>query len=321
MCGIDFPTNENVLVGLGTADDAGVYKVTEEIALIQTVDFFTPIVDSPYDFGRIAAANALSDVYAMGGTPKTAMNVVAYPIKALGKEVLREVLAGGAATLKEAGTVLLGGHSVEDEEFKYGLSVTGFVHPQKIWANQGLRQGDLLVLTKALGSGIINTAIKGGLASETTVSAAIHTMAQLNKGAAEIMADFTISSCTDITGFGLLGHVAEMIDGTAEQIVLQTAAVPILPEAYDFAAMGLVPVGAHNNRAFRQDMVAGLEGIDPVLRDILFDPQTSGGLLFGCKEGDVHKLLVRLQEVGVEGATIVGEVQSGKCEQEKIKLI
>lgn len=320
MCGIDFPTNENVLVGLGTADDAGVYKVTEDLALIQTVDFFTPIVDDPYDFGRIAAANSLSDVYAMGGQPKTAMNVVAYPIKALGKEILREVLAGGAATLKEADTVLLGGHSVEDEEFKYGLSVTGFVHPQKIWANQGLGAGNLLILTKAIGTGIINTAIKGGLASQQTISLAIKTMAQLNKTAAEIMADFPISACTDITGFGLFGHIAEMVDGVAEQIVLDTEKIPILPETYDFAAMGLVPIASHNNRAYRQDMVAGLDDLDPVLRDILYDPQTSGGLLLGCKESDAYTLVARLRDAGIEDATIIGEVQAGESENQKIRL-
>lgn len=320
MCGIDFPTNENVLVGLGTADDAGVYKVTEDLALIQTVDFFTPIVDDPYDFGRIAAANSLSDVYAMGGQPKTAMNVVAYPIKALGKEILREVLAGGAATLREADTVLLGGHSVEDEEFKYGLSVTGFVHPQKIWANQGLGAGNLLILTKAIGTGIINTAIKGGLASQQTISLAIKTMAQLNKTAAEIMADFPISACTDITGFGLFGHIAEMVDGVAEQIVLDTEKIPILPETYDFAAMGLVPIASHNNRAYRQDMVAGLDDLDPVLRDILYDPQTSGGLLLGCKESDAYTLVARLRDAGIEDATIIGEVQAGESENQKIRL-
>lgn len=297
------------------------YKVTEDIALIQTVDFFTPIVDDPYDFGRIAAANALSDVYAMGGEPKTAMNVVAYPIKTLGKEILREVLAGGAATLKEADTVLLGGHSVEDEEFKYGLSVTGFVHPQKIWANQGLCEGDLLVLTKAIGTGVINTAIKGGLASGATIAAAIETMAKLNKIAAQVMADFSLSACTDITGFGLLGHIAEMVDGVAENICLDILTIPILPEVYDFAAMGLVPVGSHNNRAYRQDMVTGLDAIDPVLRDILFDPQTSGGLLVGCKEEDAQKLLARLKDAGIEDATIIGDVQvGGTGRSQKIEL-
>lgn len=322
LCGLDFPTNDNVLVGLGTADDAGVYKVTEDIALIQTVDFFTPIVDDPFDFGRIAAANSLSDVYAMGGQPKTAMNIVAYPIKTLGKEILREVLAGGAATLREAGAVLLGGHSVEDEEFKYGLSVTGFVHPQKIWANQGLREGDLLILTKAIGTGVINTAIKGGLASNAIISSAIQTMAQLNKNAAQVMMDFSISACTDITGFGLLGHIAEMIDGASEHILLDMSTIPILPEAYNFAAMGLVPIGSHNNRAYRQDMVAGLNDIDPVFRDILFDPQTSGGLLVGCKEEDAQKLLSRLRDVGIEDSAIIGQVQANKTEiSQKIELI
>lgn len=309
------------MVGLGTADDAGVYKVTEDIALIQTVDFFTPIVDDPYDFGRIAAANSLSDVYAMGGQPKTAMNVVAYPIKTLGKEILREVLAGGAAILKEANAVLLGGHSVEDEEFKYGLSVTGFVHPEKIWANQGLREGDLLILTKAIGTGIINTAIKGGLAADSTIASAIEVMAQLNKNAAQVLTEFSISACTDITGFGLLGHIAEMVDGVAERVSLDLTTIPVLPEVHEFASMGLVPIGSHNNRLYRQDMVTGLDAVDPVFRDILFDPQTSGGLLVGCKERDAERILSRLADEGVEGAAIIGEVHAGNpSKPQKIEL-
>lgn len=296
------------MVGLATADDAGVYKVTDDLALIQTVDFFTPIVDDPYDFGRIAAANALSDVYAMGGTPKTAMNIVAYPMETIGGEPLREILAGGAAILKEADTVLLGGHSVADEELKYGLSVTGFVHPAKILANQGLTVGDCLVLTKPLGTGIVNTAIKAGLASDETIARVTKLMVTLNRQAAEVISAFNVSACTDITGFGLVGHVAEMIIGSTVGVTLQSAMVPVLAEAIEFASMGFVPVGAHKNREFRQNMVVAEDGFDPVLRDIFYDPQTSGGLLIGCGEDNVETLLRRLHDCGVEESAVVGYV-------------
>lgn len=297
-----------MLIGATTSDDAGIYRVSEELALIQTLDFFTPIVDNPYDFGRIAAANALSDVYAMGGMPKTAMNIVAYPLEGMGGEPLREILAGGAATLRHADTVLLGGHSVEDDELKYGLSVTGFVHPNKILANTGLREGDCLVLTKSLGTGIVNTAIKAGLASNATILKVTEMMATLNRKAAEIMAAFSLSACTDITGFGLLGHVAEMVCGTDKGVVIETAEVPILEEAYEFGSMGFVPVGAHKNRAFRENMITAPADFDPVLRDILFDPQTSGGLLIGCAERDAVNLVRRLHDEGVVGARIIGSV-------------
>jgi selenide, water dikinase len=313
--GLIFPTDANVLVGIATADDAGVYKISDELALIQTVDFFTPIVDDPFDFGRIAAANALSDVYAMGGIPKTAMNIVAYPMAKLGRTVLREILAGGIEKLKEAETVLLGGHSVDDDELKYGLSVTGFVHPQKILANQGLRPGDCLVLTKPLGTGIINTAVKGRLASAETIRTVTEQMACLNKYAAAIMRQFHISACTDVTGFGLLGHLAEMISGTGVSVTIDSSVVPVLPEALEFAAMGFVPAGANKNRSFREQMVVMTAGFDPVLRDILFDPQTSGGLLIGCAEKDAHVLERRLREEGIEGAAIIGYVHDTQFEQ------
>ncbi len=297
---------------MGTADDAGVYRVSDDLALIQTLDFFTPIVDDPFDFGRIAAANALSDVYAMGGAPKTAMNIVAYPIATMGQEPLRAMLEGGADTLRKADTVLLGGHSVEDAELKYGLSVTGFVHPDKILANQGLRVGDTLVLTKPLGTGIVNTAIKGGLASDSTISRVTELMATLNRKAAEVMSGFQVSACTDITGFGLLGHIAEMIDDTDKGVVIESGTVPILAEADEFGSMGFVPVGAHKNREFRQHMVAMPSDFNPVLRDILFDPQTSGGLLIGCGASDAYKLVEKLRNEGIEEAAVIGNVTENK---------
>ena len=299
---------------MGTADDAGVYKISEELALIQTVDFFTPIVDDPYDFGRIAAANALSDVYAMGGVPKTALNIVAFPINILDGAILRAILAGGLDKLREAQTVLLGGHSIVDVEMKYGLAITGYVHPGKILANQGLKSGDCLILTKALGTGIISTATKGGLVSDQTLARATDLMATLNKYAAEIMANFPVSACTDITGFGLLGHLAEMICGTGMGVVIDSSMVPVLPEALEFAAMGMVPAAAHNNRLFRQQMVEMDDRFDPVLRDVLFDPQTSGGLLIGCAEQTAHSLLHQLLEEGVVDARIVGYAIDAKNE-------
>jgi len=315
LSGLQIPSDENVLIGTATADDAGVYKISDELALIQTLDFFAPIVDDPYDFGQIAAANSLSDVYAMGGTPKTALNIVAFPINTLDSEVLRAVLAGGLDKLREAQTALLGGHSIVDDEMKYGMAITGFVHPQKIRANQGLRNGDHLILTKPLGTGIISTATKGGLVADHTLRRVTTVMATLNKYAAETMADFPVSACTDITGFGLLGHLAEMISGTGMGIVIDSKAVPVLPEAVEFAAMGMVPAAAHKNRLFRQQMVTMAVDFDPVLRDILFDPQTSGGLLIGCPEKAARSLLHRLVEEGVVDARIIGIATNSKEER------
>ncbi len=319
MCGLEIPTDDKVIIGLKTADDAGVYKISEDLALIQTVDFFTPIVDDPFEFGQIAAANALSDVYAMGGVPKTAMNLVAYPLKKMGGKVLRDILSGGIEKLKEAQTVLLGGHSIEDDELKYGLSVTGFVHPKKILANQGLRPGDRLILTKPLGTGILNTAIKGGLASEKAARTAVALMAMLNKGAAEVIRDFPVSACTDVTGFGLLGHLAEMIDGTGLEAVVDSRLVPVLEDVVGFASMGLVPAGAHNNRLFREYMVALDPVVSPVTRDILFDPQTSGGLLIGCPEDQAEALKTRLVDKGIEYASVIGRIE--KADISRIRVV
>jgi len=211
LCGLEFPADEHLIVGMERADDAGVYKISEDLALVQTVDFFTPIVNDPYWFGQIAAANALSDIYAMGGVPKTAMNLVAFPAKDMDLSVLRLILQGGIDKMKEAGVVLVGGHTVEDKEIKYGLAVTGFINPQRVLTKRGLRVGDQLLLTKPLGTGIINTAIKGGLATGKIVDYVTQLMANLNREAAEIMRAYPVHACTDITGFGLLGHMAEMI--------------------------------------------------------------------------------------------------------------
>ncbi len=219
LCGLKIPADSKVLIGPQTGDDAGVYKISEDLALIQSLDFFTPIVDDPFDFGRIAAANALSDIYAMGGEPKTAMNIVAFPAKKMDLQILREILAGGMEILARTGTALLGGHSVQDDELKYGLSVTGFVHPQKIIANKGLRSGDSLILTKPLGTGIINTAIKAGFAQPETITAAVDLMTTLNQSASWVMKSFPVSACTDVTGFGLMGHLAEMVQESSTNIM------------------------------------------------------------------------------------------------------
>jgi len=295
-------------VGLDRADDAGVYKVTDDLAIIQTVDFFTPIVDDPYWFGQIAAANALSDVYAMGGVPKTAMNLVAFPLKDMDISVLRQIIQGGLDKMKEAGVVLVGGHSVEDKELKYGLSVTGFVHPDRVLTKKNLKEGDQLILTKPLGTGIINTAIKGGLASAEIIETVTRLMATLNRDTAEIMENYPVHACTDITGFGLLGHIAEMIVDSPFGIRLASKSIPIIPQTLDYAGMGLVPAGTYNNREFRECMVEFASSVDRITQDVLFDPQTSGGLLISVKRERAADLLQELKEKGIKDAAIIGEV-------------
>ena len=302
-----FPTNEQVLVGLDRADDAGVYKVSQDLALIQTVDFFTPIVDDPYWFGQIAAANALSDVYAMGGIPKTAMNLVGFPIKDMDLAVLRQMLQGGLDKMDEAGVVLIGGHSVEDKELKYGLSVTGFVHPERVLTKKGLRPGDRLVLTKPLGTGIINTVIKAGMASAELAQRVTRLMAELNRGAAEVMTRFDVSACTDITGFGLLGHLSEMVCGSGTGVRLFSEQIPVIPEALEFAAMGLIPAGVFKNKEFREAGIKFVQTVPQALQDVLFDPQTSGGLLICVARDQAEALVAGLLETGIEAA-IIGEI-------------
>ena len=306
-------------MGLDQADDAGVYKVTDDLAIIQTVDFFTPIVDDPYWFGQIAAANALSDVYAMGGVPKTAMNLVAFPIKDMDISVLRQIIQGGLDKMKEAGVVLVGGHSVEDKELKYGLSVTGFIHPDRILTKKNLKTGDRLILTKPLGTGIINTAIKGGLASKEITDTVTRLMATLNKDAAEIMSNYPVHACTDITGFGLLGHIAEMIIDTGFSIKLTSKTIPIIPGTLEYAGMGLVPAGTYKNREFRECMVDFAPSVDRLVQDILFDPQTSGGLLICVDRENADELLEKLREKGMDSAAIIGDVATEPKERIVVK--
>jgi selenide,water dikinase len=310
-----FPSDENVIIGLDRADDAGVYRISEDLALIQTVDFFTPVVDDPYWFGQIAAANALSDVYAMGGTPKTAMNLVAFPVNQMDLSILRQIIQGGIDKLKEAEVVLIGGHSVEDKELKYGLSVTGFIHPSRVLAKRNLRPGNRLVLTKPLGTGIVNTAIKANMAPAKLIDKVTRLMAVLNRNAAGIMTDFDISACTDVTGFGLLGHLAEMVCGSGMSIQVDSGQVPVIAEALEFASMGLIPAGAHKNREFRQEMIAFGETVPRALQDVLFDPQTSGGLLISVSGNQATALVAALKDAGAGDAAQIGEIIHGPDEK------
>ena len=290
------------------AEDASVYKLTDELAIVQTIDFFTPIVDDPYSFGQIAAANAMSDVYAMGGKPLTAMNVVCFPVKTMDISILKEILAGGVDKVHEAGAILVGGHSIEDEELKYGLSITGLIHPAKVVLNTGAKAGDRLILTKPLGTGIISTALKGKMADEATVTKATKSMATLNRKASELMQEIGVHACTDVTGFGLLGHACEMIEGTDVGMLIHSAAVPFFPETKELAEMGMIPGGLHRNREFRLNMVEINKEVPDYLNDILFDPQTSGGLLISVSEEKTPVLLERMHQEGIEEAAIIGEV-------------
>jgi len=277
--------NENVLVGFDTADDAGVYKLSPECALVQTVDFFTPIVDDPYTFGAIAATNSLSDVYAMGGKPLSSLSILGYPAKG-DLDDLAEILKGGAEKMHEADCVILGGHSVADNEIKFGYAVTGIVHPDRVKANAGARAGDALMFTKRIGTGVISTALKRGMAREADVEAAIESMLTLNRAACEAMLTFDVHGCTDVTGFGLLGHAREMALASKVTIEIDPRSVRFLPGAVEYARQGAIPGGLNNNREFIACSVAGASEFD----DLLYDPQTSGGLLISLPESDAVQL-------------------------------
>lgn len=297
----------DLLVGIETSDDGAIYKVTDDVAVIQTLDFFTPVVDDPYTFGQVAAANALSDIYAMGGEPKVALNIVAWP-NCVNPKMLGQIMAGGADKVKEAGAVLAGGHSIQDDEPKYGLSVTGFVHPDKIFKNCGAKPGDVLILTKPLGTGIVNTAVKADLASEEARKEVIRVMTALNKKAKQVIEKYEVHSCTDVTGFGLAGHCMEMARGSGVTIELHMADVPVQTEAPEYARMGIIPEGAYRNRSYTEDQVdAG--STEEYLMDIFYDPQTSGGLLASVKPEDSEKILKDLFSAGMETAYgIIGTV-------------
>jgi len=278
-------TSENVLVGYDTADDAGVYKLTPECALVQTVDFFTPIVDEPYTFGAITAANSLSDIYAMGARPISALSIVAYPSKGEAW-ILEDIMTGGAEKMREAGCVILGGHSLDDSEMKFGYAVTGIVHPDRILANAGARPGDVLLFTKRLGTGVIGTAVKGGIAREADGKASIASMLELNRSAGEAMLEFEVHGCTDVTGFGLVGHAREMAQASNVTIEIDSGSVQFLPGALDYARQGAIPGGLKNNVSFFACDVAIDDGIPEEVILLLHDPQTSGGLLVVLPEKD-----------------------------------
>lgn len=313
------PEQEKVpelLVGHETSDDAGVYKLTDEIALIQTIDYFTPVVDDPYMFGQIAAANALSDVYAMGGKPLTALNMVGYPVKKLGGEILSEILRGGADKVKEAGAVTVGGHSIDDQEPKYGLSVTGTVHPDKVWRNVGAKPGNVLVLTKPIGVGIITTGIKRGAVTPEQEKTVTETMAMLNKKAAEILSDFTPNAVTDVTGFGLLGHGSEMAGGSNVTLVIDFNKVPILDGTLQLSKDGVVPGGSKSNHKWLENDV-DYQNIAPEEQMILCDAITSGGLLIAIDPVDAEKYVQAMKNAG-QDSWIIGKVTE---KQEKLIIV
>lgn len=313
LANLDLMPDANLLVGADTADDAAVYKLSEEIALINTVDFFTPMLDDPYSFGQVAAANALSDVYAMGGNPFLALNIVAFP-RCLSMDILGAILQGGADKVKEAGARLAGGHSIDDESPKYGLAVSGSVHPDKFWTNAGAQAGDALVLTKPLGSGIICTAIKGGLASQEEIDGITEIMTTLNAAAAQAAREMVVHSCTDITGFGLLGHLGEMMSASKVRAELKVDSIPWAPGALKHAQGGMVPGGTRRNQEFSAGLIAA-NSIDPEQLDLLFDPQTSGGLLFSLPEDDAQNL------AAADQGWVIGRVLPPSGEQKLITLV
>ena len=301
-------TNEHVLADMTGADDAGVYKISDQFALVQTLDFFTPLVNDPTLFGKIAAANALSDVYAMGGTPLTAMNIVGFPVPLVEQGVLTDVLNGAAAIVSEAGAAIVGGHSIENKEPIFGMSITGQVNPNEIWKNKGAQVVDVLVLTKRIGTGIMNNALKADL-FPTGTAQAVASMSTLNRVAAEVAHNFTIHACTDVTGFSLMGHSVEMASASDVTIHIKAYDVPLFDDVIEAAQMGLVPAASYGNRKAITDVQVDAN-LDGVWTDILFDPQTSGGLLFSVPATEGPDLVKALHDAGVGGATIVGTVES-----------
>ena len=303
MAGLPKTADPNLLVGFDESDDAAVYRVSDEVAMVQTVDFFPPVVDDPYTFGQIAAANALSDVYAMGGVPRLAMNLLAFP-SCLPLEAVGDILAGGASKVAEAGAVIAGGHSIEDPEPKYGLCVTGLVHPDRVLTNSGAVVGDILVLTKPLGTGILTTAAKAELLDETAYREMVEVMTTLNRAAAEAAVPLDPNACTDITGFGLMGHAKELAEGSGLTVELWPNRVPILPKALELARDGIIPAGAYRNLDFAGPEVETAGAFPQEVLDCLYDPQTGGGLLLSIPESRVEELLRRLSDGGVSAAAV-----------------
>ncbi len=299
--------SKNVLTDIRKSEDAGVYKISDDLALVQTVDFFPPIVDSPFDFGMIAAANSLSDVYAMGARPITAMNIVCFPSEELDKKVLQETLEGALDKINEAGAALVGGHTIDDDSFKYGLSVTGLVHPKKFLKNDSAKTFDKLILTKPLGLGIVATALKAKIAGKDDEELLIKTASTLNKYSIEIAKKFKISACTDVTGFGLMGHLLEIAKASKKKLLINLQNIKTIGNTISYVKDGLIPSGAYKNRDFCKNSVILKTDIERHLLDIAYDPQTSGGLIFAIDKNDAGECLKELQEEGIP-AFFVGEV-------------
>ncbi|MBI9098353.1 MAG: selenide, water dikinase SelD [Spirochaetaceae bacterium] len=314
LCGLKQPEYENLISDFSTSDDAGIYKISDEIALVQTVDFFPPIVDDPYIFGQIAAANSLSDVYAMGGKPVTALSLVCFPKDKAHIDTLRKMMSGGLNKLIEAETALVGGHSIEDDELKFGFSISGTVHPDKVLYNNTPRLNEKLILTKPLGTGIINTALRGGIASERSIEAFIETMRTLNKTAAEISMEYAVSSCTDVTGFGLIGHACEMTAEGHIGLRIFSHRLQLLPDVLEYAQMGLIPAGTYRNRDYRLKYVKNNETLNRSTIDLLFDPQTSGGLLLTVREDQADEMCRKMIAKGVSAHVIGETTESGGIE-------
>jgi selenide,water dikinase len=302
--------NADMLVGTETADDAGVFRLRPDLAIVNTVDFFTPIVDDPYTFGQIAATNSLSDVYAMGGEPKTAMNIVCFPKGKMAIEILGEILKGGADKVKESGAVIIGGHSIIDEEIKYGMAITGVIHPDKILRNVGVQEGDALILTKALGTGIIATALKKGKASKESIDEAVASMTMLNAAAAAVIRKYPVHACSDVTGYAILGHALEMASGSSVTLVVESGKLPLLRGAPRLAEKGYITGGCKRNRDYLKDKITVEKSIREGIVEVAFDPQTSGGLLVALAKRHADKLIDELQAAGVKSATQVGYATS-----------
>jgi selenide,water dikinase len=302
--------NADMLVGTETSDDAGVYRLRPDLAIVNTVDFFTPIVDDPYLFGQIAAANSLSDVYAMGGEPKTAMNIVCFPKGKMDIEILGQILKGGADKVKESGAVVIGGHSIIDEEIKYGMAITGVIHPDKIFRNVGVQEGDALVLTKPLGTGIISTALKKGKASKESIDAAVQSMVTLNAAASKVARKFPVHACSDVTGFGIIGHALGMASGSSITLIIESAKLPLLHRAPRLAEKGYITGGCKRNREYLQDKITIDKSIREGIVEVAIDPQTSGGLLIAIAKRHAAKLVEELHAAGVTDATEMGYATS-----------
>ncbi len=301
-----------MIIGIETCEDAGVYKITDTLALVQTADFITPVVDDPYVYGQIAVANALSDVYAMGAKPLTAVNLVMFDTCKVPFDYLKEIIKGGADKLREAEVTLVGGHTVEDLETKYGLCVVGTVHPERIVRNSTARPGDVLIYTKPLGIGVLTTAIKADMASEEEVEEVSRVMSTLNRAASEAMVEVGVSACTDVTGFGFLGHLFEMVKFSGVSATIYSDRIPLLKGAKEYASMGLLPAATYENVEYVGSSVSFPEGFDEDLKLLLYDPQTSGGLLISVPEERKGELLSLLKERGVEWASEVGKIEEGE---------